>query len=91
MDRIRTKGECQVNLPPKNLKHMGWGVVGPARHDLLVDGPGGRTLELYGYNDCYYWDENGFKGADEYGIVPIYEDEHGEQFPTDAKEYPYFA
>ena len=74
----------------RNLEFIGWGVVGRPQPGVIVSGPAGDSIDVTGYNESDYWDQGRFKGPDPYGIVPVYRDENGKQFPV-AKVYPHLG
>jgi hypothetical protein len=79
-------GACEAN--PDELEFQGWGLVTDDIPDgVLVNG----YLNVTGYNAADYWQGNYFKGADVWGIVPIYLNVQGQQFPADATAYHYRA
>ena len=73
-----------------DLELIGWGVVGEPGDDLFVTGPAGRALDLTGYSEADYWSPD-FLGPDVDGIVPVYSDADGRQFPGGATTYDYVA
>lgn len=76
--------------------HLQWGIADGITPDptIFVDGPLGKSIDVYGYNSGDYWDlETGeFLGPDEFGIVPVWTNRTtGQQFPPHAKVYPHMC
>lgn len=79
-----------------NEVDFGWGIADGATPDpsVFVDGPLGKSIQVYGYSSDEYWDfETGkFLGPDEHGIVPVWTDRKtGSMFPPHAKVYPHLC
>lgn len=68
---------------------VGWGLVGEPADGMLVLTANGVGIDVTGYNESDYWDDDGmFLGPDCHGVTPVY-DWDGLTLPEEAKPYPY--